>query len=112
MCVLKTAVELWNLGEDIIFPAEKSFSVPCAIGLSWIATLCSPFSLVSLSAAHYLPGTDFVYVGDEAGTLHVVNFTKPLSVGMYKVSAADTGGYEITAHMWHSLELCFIYIYI
>lgn len=46
-----------------------------------------------LTAAHYLPGSDFAIVGDEAGTVHIVNFTKPLSVALYKITIEDAGGY-------------------
>ena len=45
----------------------------------------------SLTAALYMTGSDFVYIGDESGTVQVVNFTKPLSLAMYKIAPTDTG---------------------
>lgn len=38
-----------------------------------------------------MTGSDFVYIGDESGTVQVVNFTKPLSLAMYKIAPTDTG---------------------
>lgn len=75
----------------------REFTIPCRKRLFYTVRPCrnvvSPNHLGSISAAHYMPGSDFVYVGDEAGNVQVVNFTKPLSVATYKVALADTGGY-------------------
>ena len=64
------------------------FAIPCRKRLLYRVRPCrgvaSPNHVGSLTAAHYMPGSDFVYVGDEAGNVQVVNFTKPLSVAIFR----------------------------